>query len=150
MMSKSRITYIVLGIFLIFSGLVDLVTALGDLGILSAILALAAGVLILLFHPDTSHRIGWILAAVYLIALGLVALISLSFTGLGTIMAVLALAAGIFLLIKAPSFRHHIGFFLFCLWLILSGLLGLVDLGQLSIVVAIVAIAAGVLVILDE
>ncbi len=149
-MSKKRWTYIVLGIFLILSGLAALIAGFSGLGTIIAILAIAAGVMILIFYPDISNRIGWILAAIYLILRGLVGLISLGFSGLDMIMAVLAIAAGIILLIKLSGFSHHIGFLLFCVWLILVGLTGFVSLGNASVVIAIVAIASGVLMILNE
>jgi hypothetical protein len=149
-MDRERLTYIVLGAFLILTGLMGFIAAISGLGTVIAILAIAAGVLIIIFHPDISIRIGWILAAAYLILRGLNGLITLSFSGLGTLMAVLALAAGIVLLIKSPGLKHHIGFLLFCIWLILIGLAGLVSLGGLGVVVGIVAIAAGILIILNE
>jgi hypothetical protein len=149
-MSKERLSYVVLGIFLILSGLVSLVSGLGSLGIVVSILALAAGVLILIFRPGISIFTGWILAAIYLILLGLTGIINFGFAGMGTVMAILAIAAGIVLAIRWPGFRHHIGFLLFCVWLILLGLMGLIGLGGFGVIVAIVAIASGVLMILNE
>ncbi len=46
-----------------------------------------------------THNIGFLLLAIWLILYGLIALLSLSFAGLGVIMAILAIAAGIFILI---------------------------------------------------
>jgi len=46
-----------------------------------------------------THNIGFLLLAIWLILYGLIALLSLSFAGLGVIMAILALAAGIFILL---------------------------------------------------
>lgn|GEM_PF-2473565 len=45
-------------------------------------------------------RIGGILLAIWLIVQGLTEFIDLSFNGLGTIMAVLALVAGVFILLS--------------------------------------------------
>lgn len=149
-MSKERLTYVVLSIFLILSGLVTFVSGLGSLGIVISILALAAGILILVARPDVSMYTGWVLAAIYLILLGLTGIVSFNFNGLGTIMAVLALAAGIILLVKWAGFRHHIGFLLFIVWLILVGLTGLVSLSGMGVVIAVVAIASGILMILNE
>ena len=149
-MINERITYVVLGIFLILTGLMSFISGLGALSIITAILALAAGILILVTTPGVSNRIGWILAAIYLIVVGLIGLISFSFSGLSTIMAILAIAAGVVLLFGWPGFSHHVGFILFCVWLILVGLARLVSLGDISIVIAIVAIASGILLILDE
>lgn len=149
-MFSERITYIFLGIFLILTGLMSLITGLGALGIVAALLALAAGILILITTPGISNHIGWILAAIYLIILGLMGLVNFSFSGMSTIMAILAIAAGVMLLIGWPGFKHHVGFILFCVWLILVGLTRLVNLGGIGTITAIIAIASGVLMILDE
>jgi hypothetical protein len=144
-----RITMIVLGAFLILSGLVGLVSGLGNLGLVIDILALAAGVLILVYTPGISYRAGWFLAATYLIIIGLAGMIGFSFGGMDIVLAILALAAGIVLLVRMPKIRKNIGYLLFFIWLILVGLTGLVGLGALGILVSIVALAAGILLILD-
>ena len=149
-MSSERLTYLVLGSFLVATGLMSFISGLGALSIIIAILALASGILILVTTPGVSNNIGWVMAAIYLIVLGLISLINFSFSGLSPIMAILAIASGVVLLIGWPGFRHHVGFILFCAWLILVGLSRLVSLGDFSIVTAIVAIVSGVLVILDE
>ena len=46
-----------------------------------------------------TRNIGFLLLAIWLILTGLIALLGLSFSGLGVIMAILALAAGIFILL---------------------------------------------------
>jgi hypothetical protein len=45
------------------------------------------------------NNIGFLLLAIWLILTGLIALFSLSFNGLGVIMGILAIAAGIFILL---------------------------------------------------
>lgn len=147
-MSRKKLTIIVLGAFLILVGLAGLIGGLGGLGLAIAILALAAGILILVFTPGISMNIGWILAAAYLILYGLNGIIGFSFTGLDLIMNILALAAGFLLLIRMPKIRNNIGYLLFFIWLILVGLIGLVGLGSLGVIVPIVALAAGILMIL--
>lgn len=149
-MSKERLMYIVLSVFLILAGLTAFVSGLSALGVVIAILALVAGVMVFVAKPGISLFIGWVLAAIYLILVGLTGLVSLSFSGLGLIMSILALGAGIVLLLKWAGFKHHIGFLLFTLWLILTGLSGLVSLGGFGVVIAIVAIASGVLMILNQ
>jgi hypothetical protein len=47
-----------------------------------------------------TRNIGFLLLAIWLILTGLIALFSLSFSGLSIIMAILALAAGIFILLE--------------------------------------------------
>jgi hypothetical protein len=46
-----------------------------------------------------THNLGFLLLAIWLILYGLIALLSLSFNGLGIIMAILAIAAGVFILL---------------------------------------------------
>ena len=46
-----------------------------------------------------TKNIGFLLLAIWLILYGLIALLSLSFAGLGIIMAILAIAAGVFILL---------------------------------------------------
>lgn len=46
-----------------------------------------------------TRNIGMLLLAVWLILTGLVPLLNLSFSGLGTVMAVLAIAAGVLIII---------------------------------------------------
>ena len=148
-MSKKKLTAVVLGAFLILSGLAGLVSGLGGLGLVTAILAVAAGVMILAFTPGVSFRIGWLLAAIYLIVFGLASILSFSFSGMGTLMAILALAAGVLLLIRMGKIRANFGYLLFFIWLILVGLMGLVSLGQLDMVLDIIALTAGILLVLD-
>ncbi len=45
------------------------------------------------------HELGMLLLAIWLILTGLIGLLGLSFSGLGVIMAILAIAAGILILI---------------------------------------------------
>jgi hypothetical protein len=108
-MSNKKLTVVVLGAFLVLSGLAGLISGLGGLGLVTAILALAAGVLILVYTPGVSFRIGWLLAAIYLIVYGLASILSFSFSGMGTIMAILALVAGVLLLIRMGKSRANIG-----------------------------------------
>jgi len=46
-----------------------------------------------------TRNIGMLLLAIWLILTGLIPLLNFSFSGLGTVMAVLAIAAGIFIII---------------------------------------------------
>jgi hypothetical protein len=65
------------------------------------------------------------------------------------VLAILALVAGIMLLARMPKVRNNTGYLLSFIWLILVGVGGLVGLGALGIVVNIIALAAGILLILD-
>ncbi len=147
---NKRITYVVLGLFLIITGLMNFIPGLADFGVIAAVLALVAGVLVLFSRPGLSNFIGWILAGIYLLALGLKDVAGLSFQGLEVIMAILALASGVLFLIRAPRFKYHIGFLLFCIWLLLVGLMGLFGLGKFGVIAAVVAVVSGVLMIANE
>lgn len=149
-MSKERWTYVVLSIFLILSGLTAFLPTVGFLGIIMAVLAIAAGVLIFITKPKVSNTTGWILAAVYFILMGLKGLFSFGLAWDGIVLGIMALIAAILMLLKWPGFKKHIGFVLFILWLILTGLMGIFGLGMLSVVTAIVALASGLFMLLDQ
>ena len=63
-------------------------------------LAVAAGVLLLVREGGRSSNLGWLLLSVWLIVQGAMVLLSVSFNQSGTIMAVLALAAGVLILLR--------------------------------------------------
>ena len=149
-MSKKRLTYVVLSIFLILTGLLAFLPGLGGLGIVISVLAIAAGVLILISMPGGAKSIGWILAAIYLIARGLIDLAGFGFSGIDVVMAVLALAAGILLLLRSRNVFKKLGFFLFCVWLILVGLSYFISIGELGILIPIAAIASGILMLIER
>jgi hypothetical protein len=91
---------LVLSIFLILTGLIGLGLSFPGLGVVVALLAIGAGVLLLvdMRRINIRQNLGMLLLAIWLIATGLVALIP-GLSGLGLILALLALAAGILLLI---------------------------------------------------
>ncbi len=93
---------ILLAVYLIAVGLVSLVGfKFNGMETILAVIALAAGVLILLAGRGRSMGgLGAILLAVWLIATGLIALTGFSFTGRDIIMGILALAAGVLILLK--------------------------------------------------
>lgn len=98
---NERIAMIVLSIWLIATGLL----AVADVGFSGAglvlnLLAIAAGALILLQGESWSAKIGMILLGVWLVARGLGALVGFSFQGIGLIMNLLAIAAGVLILLK--------------------------------------------------
>ena len=94
---------ILLAAWLILTGLVtitDLKIPSGE--IILALLAIAAGVLMLLSLRGMrlSRQLGVLLLAIYLVVVGLMSLIGLSFRGSEQIVAVLAIASGILLLVN--------------------------------------------------
>jgi|FLYN01.1.fsa_nt_gi hypothetical protein len=93
---------------------------------------------------------GMILLGIWLVAQGLVNLIGFTFQGLGVILALLALAAGVLLLIGARRWRSNLGLVLLSIWLILTGLFALIGFtfqGS-GVLMALLALAAGVLLLL--
>jgi len=91
--------------------------------------------------------------AIWLIFSGLVALLGLSFAGLGTVMAILAIVAGALLLLGGVRLASRsLGAILLAAYLLLLGLLALVDLSFAGgeIVLAVLALAAGVALLLGR
>jgi len=93
---------ILVAVWLIATGLFSLVKVpFQGIDILLAVIAIAAGVLLLLTgRGKKSGRWGSILLAVWLIASGVIALTHFSFNGIDLVMAILAIAAGILLLLN--------------------------------------------------
>jgi hypothetical protein len=93
--------------------------------------------------------LGWILLAIWLIATDLIALLGIRISGGDTILGLLAIAAGVLMLLGQNKFnyRGHLGMLLLSIWLIVTGLLPLltVNFPAQGIVMAILAVASGVL-----
>jgi len=101
-----------------------------------------------------TSRLGTILLSIWLIATGLIPLLDLSFAAADIVLAVLAIAAGVLLLFRGGRVHltKNLGTLLLSIWLILTGLLSLLDLdfrGR-GIVMALLAIAAGILLLLGK
>jgi hypothetical protein len=47
-----------------------------------------------------TKKLGWLLLGIWLILTGLISLLGLSFAGLGVLMAILAIAAGVLILLE--------------------------------------------------
>lgn len=89
---------------------------------------------------------------VWLILAGLVPLAGLRFPAYDVVMAVLALAAGILILVGPIRFRRSLGAILLAVWLILQSLLPLLNISipRGHLLLALLAIAAGILLLLDN
>ena len=100
------------------------------------------------------RALGNILLAVWLILEGLISLLNLSFSGSDLIMAILAIAAGVMLILGRGNikFSRNLGILLLSIWLILFGLLPLIGISFSAdyIVLGVLAIAAGVLLLLNR
>ncbi len=97
---------------------------------------------------------GTILLAIWLVATGLVALLNLSFNYSATILALLAVAAGVLILIEGRRVRlsRRLGLLLLSIYLIAAGLVTLLSIrfSRSDIVLALIAIAAGVLLFMER
>jgi hypothetical protein len=100
------------------------------------------------------RNIGNILLAVWLILVGLLPLLNLSFPGSDYVIPVLAIITGVFLLIGRGRVRlsRNLGLLLLSIWLILYGLIPLLKIGfpAAGVVLGLIAIAAGVLLLLNR
>jgi FtsH-binding integral membrane protein len=101
-----------------------------------------------------SDNLGMLLLGIWLILTGLLPLINLSFPASGTILALLAIAAGVLILlggrVKGRRLPSNLGMLLLGIWLILTGLLPLINLSfpASGTILALLAVAAGVLILL--
>jgi hypothetical protein len=100
----------------------------------------------------SSGYLGMILLSIWLIATGLLALVKFSLPGGGVLLAILALAAGILLLLGSSRTKlaHNLGPFLLSIWLVVQGALELLRISfpQSGLVMAVLALAAGTLMLL--
>lgn len=100
------------------------------------------------------RNLGNILLAVWLILVGLLPLLNISFSGSDLILPILAIAVGILLLVGRGRVRlsRNLGVLLLCVWLILYGLLPLLKINfpAAGVVLGVLAIAAGVLLLLNR
>lgn len=106
-----------------------------------------------------SNNLGAILVGSWLILTGLVGLGVLDVPGIGVILASLAIAAGITLLVpmtgrgpKTMTALPRMGALLLAIWLLLTGLSALAALSfpQSNLIMGLLALAAGVLLILGR
>ncbi len=99
-----------------------------------------------------SRNLGAVLLGIWLILAGLVPLTGLRFPAYEVVMALLAVAAGILILVGPIRFRRSLGAILLAVWLILQGLLPLLGLSipNVTLLLDLLAIAAGALVLLGS
>lgn len=105
-MSTNRIGFILLALWLILTGLLPLLNiSFSGLELLMGLLAIAAGAL-LIWKPGKlsgPRNLGILLLGIWLLLMGLIALLSLSFRFSELILNLLAIAAGALLLASARS-----------------------------------------------
>ena len=97
-------------------------------------------------HPGT------LLLSIWLIAIGLLPLLNLHFPASDTILALLALAAGVWLLFGPVRQSGRLGPLLLAVWLTATGLLSLLSISfpASSVILALLAIAAGVMLLVGR
>jgi drug/metabolite transporter (DMT)-like permease len=147
---------ILLAIWLILEGLIGLFSiSFQGIDLVVAIVALLGGILLLVDLPRGRRRLGagdagFVLLGIFLILWALKAF-GVSFAGIDTIMAIVALLAGVLLLFSRGRrvSAADVGLILLGVFLILWGLqvFGVAITG-LAVVLAILALAAGVLILL--
>jgi hypothetical protein len=100
------------------------------------------------------QNLGWILLAIWLLATGLVSLLGIRIPGGEIVLGLLAIAAGALMLLGQKKFRvkGNFGMLLLSIWLIVTGLLPLLKINfpALAVVMAVLAVAAGVLLLLKR
>lgn len=148
---------LLLCIWLIVVGVVALLNlTFGGMDIIIPALGIVAGILLLLAGKALKdfHPIGVLLLAIWLIVSGAVAIFKLAFNGLPIILGILAIAAGVFIIIgaKKKKLMDWLGALLLAIYLILTGLIAVLNFGfnGLPVIMAILAIAAGILLIIKK
>jgi hypothetical protein len=147
--------FTLLAIWLIALGALGLFSfGVSSAGTLLSILAIATGALLLwdVRGAKLNKHLGNLLLGIYLVLYGALPLLRIGFPASDLIMAVLAIAAGVLLLLnrRGKTWRKNLGMLLLSVWLILTGALPLLRIGfpLLGTLMAILAIASGVLLLL--
>jgi hypothetical protein len=107
-----------------------------------------------------NRNVGLLLLAIWLILISLLPLLGVGFAGLAVILDLLAIAAGAFIILEPTrrsrrlglmGLNRNPGMLLLGIWLILAGLLPLLGIVApgIDVVLAVLAIAAGILVLLE-
>jgi hypothetical protein len=95
------------------------------------------------------QNLGWILLAIWLIASGLIPLLGIQIPSGDTLLGLLAIAAGVLMLLgqRKLKFKANLGLLLLSIWLIVTGLLPLINFHfpALGVIMAVLAVAAGIL-----
>ena len=97
-------------------------------------------------------NLGMLLLSIWLIVTGLLTFVTVSIPSSGIILALLAIAAGILFLwdMRGKRLSGNVGIILLSIWLIVTGLLPLlnVNVPYSDIVLALLAVVAGVLLLI--
>jgi hypothetical protein len=100
------------------------------------------------------NSIGMFVLAIYLVAQGLVSLFRVNNPTLVLALPILAILAGVLLLLRIRDSKPavNLGFLLLSVWLILTGIVPLLNVGSLeiSLVLAVLGLAAGILILVGQ
>jgi hypothetical protein len=103
---------------------------------------------------QTNRNLGILVLSIWLIATGLLPLLRISLPGGGLILAILAIAAGVLLLIGASGAKltSRLGPVLLSIWLLVQGAIQLLQVSfpQSGLVMAVLAVAAGALMLVGR
>ncbi len=99
-----------------------------------------------------TKRLAMLLLSVWLIASGLLSVADIGFQGATLILDLLAMAAGILILLQWESWSAKIGMILLGAWLVAQGLLGLlpISIQSIDVILGLAALAAGILILLKR
>lgn len=99
-----------------------------------------------------SKRIAWIVLSVWLIATGLFAVADIQFPAQDLILSILAIAAGVLILMQGDDWSAQFGMILLGVWLVATGLIPLADISiqGIGLILNVLAIAAGVLILVER
>jgi hypothetical protein len=149
---------VLLGLWLVLSGLfavLDVRSATASL--LLNVLAIAVGAVMLLnTSAARSRNSGFILLAIAFLGRGLLAFLppNMRIAGLGAILDLMLFGAGVLLWVSARGRKlsRYPGILLLGSWLVATGLVGLLSINFLGLgsILSLLAVAAGVLVLLDR
>ena len=97
-----------------------------------------------------TKNLGLFLLSIWLILMGLLSLLRITIPFSDSILALLAIAAGVVILLRPVKPTSRLGVLLLGIWLIATGLLPLLGLNipASDIIVALLAVAAGILILL--
>lgn len=146
---------LLLGILLIVLGALTFIyTRVPGLELVLGIFSIVTGVVIIiaLGRVKGIEEIGMLLLGIWLILGGLLPLINFGFPGLNEIMMILAIAAGVLILIALnwKKVGKNIGRLLLGIYLIIAGIAPMTALGVGGVVAPVLAIVAGIFILIER
>jgi hypothetical protein len=97
-----------------------------------------------------TDNLGLLLLGIWLIVMGLLSLLNVSIPGLAIILDLLAIAAGVLILLRPARVSRTIGVILLGVWLVATGLLPLLAVAVPALALGLLAILAGLFILLGR